>query len=141
LGVTAHPTAECIARQLTEACGWSEPPCYIVRDRDGAHGEAFIRRLTAMGIRDRPISTRSPWQNGLAERLIRSIQRDCLDHVVVFGERHLHHLANFYQQYYNEARTHLSLNKDAPIPRDAQRVGRVLALPILSGLHHKYVRI
>jgi transposase InsO family protein len=127
LGVTAHPSAEWIARQLTEACGWSEPPRYIIRDRDGAYAEAFIRRLTAMGIRDRPISARSPWQNGLAERLIGSIRRDCLDHVVIFGEQHLRHLLNSYQEYYNKSRTHLSLKKDAPIPRDAQRAGRVRA--------------
>jgi hypothetical protein len=137
LGVTAHPTAEWIARQLTEACGWSEPPRYIIRDRDGAYGEVFIRRLTAMGIRDRPISARSPWQNGL----IGSIRRDCLDHVVIFGEQHLRHLLNSYKEYYNESRTHLSLKKDAPIPRDTQRVGRVVALPILGGLHHRYVRV
>jgi transposase InsO family protein len=141
LGVTAHPTAEWIAHQLTEAFGWSEPPRYIIRDRDGAYGSAFIRRLTAMGIRDRPISTRSPWQNGVAERLIRSIRRNCLDHVVIFGERHLRHLLNSYQQYCNEARTHLSLRKDAPMPRQVQRAGRVLALPILGGLHHRYVRV
>ena len=98
LGVTAHPTAEWIAHQLTEAFGWSEPPRYIIRDRDGAYGSAFIRRLTAMGIRDRPISARSPWQNGVAERLIGSIRRDCLDHVVIFGERHLRHLLKSYQQ-------------------------------------------
>jgi transposase InsO family protein len=140
LGVTAHPSAEWIARQLTEACGWSEPPRYIIRDRDGAYGDAFIRRLTAMGIRDRPISARSPWQNGLAERLIGSIRRDCLDHVVIFGEQHLRHLLNSYQQYYNETRTHLSLKKDAPFPREAPRVGRALALPILGGLHHRYAR-
>jgi transposase InsO family protein len=141
LGVTTHPSAEWIARQLTEACGWSEPPRYIIRDRDGAYGDAFIRRITAMGIRDRPISARSPWQNGVAERLIGSIRRDCLDHVVVFNERHLRHLLNSYKQYYNELRTHLSLNKDAPIPRDARRVGRVRPLPIMGGLHHHYVRI
>jgi transposase InsO family protein len=141
LGVTAHPSAEWIARQLTEACGWSEPPRYIIRDRDGAYGDHFVRRLTAMGIRDRPISARSPWQNGVAERLIGSIRRDCLDHVVIFNEQHLHHLLNSYKQYYNEFRTHLSLDKDAPIPRDAHRVGRVLSLPILGGLHHQYVRV
>jgi hypothetical protein len=141
LAVTAHPNAEWIARQLTEACEWKEAPRYIVRDRDGAYGEAFIRRLRAMGIRDRPISAQSPWQNGCAGRLIGSIRRDCLDHVVVFGEQHLRHLLSSYQKYYNELRTHLSLTKDAPIPRDVQRVGRVLPLPILGGLHHQYVRV
>jgi Integrase core domain len=95
---------------------------------------------SAMGIRDRPISPRSPWQNGYSERLIGSIRQDCLDHVIVFGERHLRHLLNSYQKYYNEARTHLSLQKDAPIPRAAQTVGRTLAMPVLGGLHHQYFR-
>ena len=140
LGVTAHPNAEWIARQLTEACGWKEAPRYIIRDRDGAYGEAFVRRLAAMGIRDRPISARSPWQNGCAERLIGSIRRDCLDHVAVFSERHLRHLLSSYQKYYNEVRTHLSLQKDAPVSRDISRVGRLLPVPMLGGLHHQYVR-
>ena len=139
--VTAHPNAEWIARQLTEACSWNETPRYLIRDRDGAYGEAFIRRLWAMGIRDRPISAQSPWQNGYAERLIGSIRRECLDHVVVFGEQHLRHLLSSYQRYYNEARTHLSLMKDAPFPRDVQGVGRVLSLAVLGGLHHRYVRV
>jgi len=86
-GVTAHPTAEWIANQITEACGWEQAPRYLIRDRDGAYGEVFIRRLRSMGIRDRPTSPRSPWQNGYAERLIGSIRRERLDHVVVFSER------------------------------------------------------
>ena len=141
LGVTSHPDAEWIARQLTEACGWCTVPQYLVRDRDGAYGEAFIRRLRAMGIRDRPIAARSPWQNGYVERLIGSIRWECLDHVVVFGERHLRHLLNSYRQYYNEVRTHLSLQKDAPLSRDVRRFGHVLSVPILGGLHHQYVRV
>src|SRR5262245_15451566 len=140
LGVTGHPRAEWIARQLTEACSWREAPRYVVRARDGAYGEALVRRLGAMGIRDRPISARSPWQNGYAERLIGSIRRDCLDHVVVLGERHLRHLLGSYERYYNETRTHLSLHKDPPIPRAVQSVGRVRSVPILGGLHHQYVR-
>jgi transposase InsO family protein len=92
LGVTAHPTAEWIARQLTEACGWEPAPRFIIRDRDCVYGAIFKRRLRAMGIRDRPTAPRSPWQNGHAERLIGSIRRECLDHVVVFGERHLRHI-------------------------------------------------
>jgi transposase InsO family protein len=141
LSVTAHPSAEWVARQLTEACGWNEAPRYLIRDRDRAYGETFIRRLEAMGIRDRPSSARSPWQNGHAERLIGSIRRDCLDHVVVFGERHLRHLLNSYQRYYNEVRTHLSLQKDAPISRAVQSAGRVIPVPLLGGLHHQYVRV
>jgi transposase InsO family protein len=94
-----------------------------------------------MGIRDRPTAPRSPWQNGQAERLIGSIRRECLDHVVIFGERHLRHILLSYMEYYNDARTHLSLNKDAPIPRAVQAVGRILPTQILGGLHHRYVRI
>ena len=141
LGVTAHPTAEWITRQLAEAYGWKEAPQYVVRNRDAVYGDIFIRRLQAMGIRDRPIAARSPWQNGYAERLIGSIRRDCLDHVVVFGERHLRHLLESYQKYYNEARTHLSLSKDAPAPRAVQAVGSIIAKPFLGGLHHQYIRI
>ena len=141
LGVTAHPNARWIAQQLTEACGWKETPQYLVRDRDSAYGEVFIRRVRAMGIRDRPITARSPWQNGYAERLIGSIRRDCLDHVVIFGERHLRHVLRSYQRYYNEGRTHLSLNKDAPVPREVRALGRVLPVPVLGGLHHQYVRV
>ena len=137
LSVTAYPSAEWIARQLDEACGWQEAPRYIVRDRDAAYGEVFVRRLAAMGIRDRPIAARSPWQNGYAERVIGSIRRDCLDHVVVFGEEHLRHLLNSYQKYYNEVRTHLSVHKDAPVPRKSSRKGRVLSAPILARISHR----
>jgi transposase InsO family protein len=141
LGVTAHPTADWIAQQLTEAYGWTAAPRYVVRDRDAVYGATFIRRLRAMGIRDRPTAARSPWQNGYAERLIGSIRRECVDNVVVFGERHLRHLLKLYQEYYNEARTHLSLNKDAPVPRPIQAIGCIVAKPLLGGLHHQYVRI
>src|ERR1700675_3086426 len=141
LGVTAHPTAEWISHQLTEAYGWKVAPRYIIRDRDAVYGDVFIRRLRAMGIRDRPTAPRSPWQNGYCERAIGSIRRECLDHVAVFGERHLRHLLRSYATHCNAARTHLSVNKDAPLPRTIQRAGRILCRPILGGLHHKYVRI
>ena len=137
-GVTALPTAEW---QLTEACGWEQIPRYLIRDRDGAYGEIFIRRVRSIGVRDRPTSPRSPWQNACAERLIGSIRRECIDHVVVFGERHLRHVLLSYMTYYNGARTHLSLNKDAPVPRTIQTSGRVRRQPILGGLHHQYARI
>jgi transposase InsO family protein len=139
--VTAHPTAEWIARQITEACGWEPAPRYLIRDRDRAYGEVVTRRLAAFGIRDRPISPRSPWQNAYAERLIGSVRRKCVDHVVGFGERHLRHLLRSYQTYYNATRTHLSLNKDAPSPRAIERTGRILSPPILGGLHHQYCPI
>jgi transposase InsO family protein len=141
LGATTHPSAEWISRQLTEAYGWGRGPRYLIRDRDSVYGDVFIRRLRAMGIRDRPTAARSPWQNGYCERLIGSIRRDCLDHVVVFGERHLRHVLQSYANYYNQARTHLSLNKDAPVLRAVQAVGRIVPTPVLGGLHHQYVRI
>ncbi len=140
-GVTAHPTAEWIANQVTEACGWGQAPRYLIRDRDGAYGEIFIRRLRSMAIRDRPTSPRSPWQNAYAERLIGSIRRECLDHVVVFGERHLRHVLLSYMNYHNEVRTHLSLEKDAPVSRAVELAGRIHCRPTLGGLHHQYVRI
>src|SRR6187455_3612850 len=90
-GVTAHPTTEWIANQLTEACGWEQIPRYLIRDRDGAYGEIFLRRVRSIGIRDRPTSPRSPWQNAYAERLNGSIRRKCTDHIIIFGERHLRH--------------------------------------------------
>src|SRR5919106_1979592 len=138
LGATTHPTAEWIARQLSEACGWDEAPRYLVRDRDRSYGEVFVRRVRAPGIRDRPTSPRSPWQNGCAERLIGSIRRECTDHVIVFGERHLRHLLRSYLDYYNETRTHLALDKDTPISRAIEAVGRVFGCPVLGGLHHRY---
>jgi transposase InsO family protein len=128
--VTAHPNAEWLARQLTEACAWDEPPRYLIRDRDGAYGAAFIRRIRAMGIRDRPVSARSPWQNGYAERLIGSIRRECLDHVVVVGERHLRHVLASYQKYFCNGPGIVS-----PVRRDVCRTGRVRSSPILGGRH------
>ena len=139
--VTRHPTAEWIARQLTEVCGWELTPRYLIRDRDRAYGEIVTRRLRGLGIRDRPTSPRSPWQNAYAERVIGSIRRECVDHVVVLGEQHLRHHLRSYQSYYNATRTHLSLSKDAPWPRAVEASGRILALPILGGLHHQYCRI
>jgi transposase InsO family protein len=139
--VTADPTAEWIARQVTDAFPWDEAPHYLIRDRDGAFGPAYVRRVRAMGIRDRPTAPRSPWQNGHAERLIGSIRRDCLDHVVVFGEAHLHRVLKNYGSYYNQVRTHLALDKDAPEFRHVERVGNIQELPLLDGLHHHYVRV
>jgi len=139
--VTANPTAEWIAQQITEAFPWDEAPRYLIRDRDTSYGAAVTRRLQAMGIRERPITPRSPWQNGHVERLIGSIRRECLDHVVVLGERHLRHLLANYATYYNGVRTHLALNKDTPLHRPAQTVGRIASFAWLGGLHRHYVRM
>ena len=141
LSVTDHPTAEWIAQQITEAFPWDETPTGIIRDRDARYGHAVRWCLSAMGIRDHPIAPRSPWQNGHAERLIGSIRRECLDHVVVMGEVHLRRILAGYASYYNGFRTHLSLGKDAPTRRPVHRVGQLVAKPILGGLHHQYCRI
>lgn len=94
-----------------------------------------------MGIRDRPITPASPWQNGIAERLIGTLRRECLDHTVILGEVHLRRVLSAYAAYYNQSRTHLALQKDAPLHRVSKRVGDVIAIPVLGGLHHQYVRI
>src|SRR6476620_10259274 len=141
INVTAHPTAEWVARQITEAFPWSEAPRYLIRDRDRIYGAVVIRRLRAMGIRDKPIAPASPWQNGFAERLIGSIRRECLDHVIVLGEAHLRRILKNYAAYYNGVRTHRSLHKDTPVSRPVQRIGVISSHAILGGLHHHYVRI
>ena len=111
VGVTTNPTAEWIVRQLTEAFPWEEAPRYLIRDRDRAYGAAVVRRVRAMGIRDKPIAPASPWQNGFAERLIGSIRRECVDHFIVLGEAHLRRILQTYARYYNVIRTHWSLEK------------------------------
>jgi transposase InsO family protein len=140
-GVTENPTAEWISRQITEAFPWDQAPRYLIRDRDTSYGPLFVQRLRAMGIRDRPIAFRSPWQNAYVERLIGSIRRECLDHMIVFGEAHLRRILGAYAAYYNESRTHRSLNKDAPFHRAIERLGTITSHPILGGLHHQYCRI
>ncbi len=139
--VTRHPTAEWLARQITEALPWASAPTYLVRDNDRAYGHTFRSRVRAMGIRDRPISPGSPWQNGYVERLIGTVRRECLDRVLIFGEAHLRRILSSYAAYYNEVRPHLALGKDAPLRRSVQRSGVIVAIPLLSGLHHHYVRI
>jgi len=140
-GVTRNPTSEWLAQQIVEAFPWNTAPTDLVRDHDGASGQAFLRRVRAMGIRDRLISPRSPWQNPYAERQIGTLRRECLDHVPIFGERHLLQILALYSSYYNETRTHLALDKDAPLRRAVQACGKIVATPILFGLHHRYARI
>ncbi len=121
--VTRHPTAEWLARQITEAFPWALAPAYLVRDNDRAYGHVFTSRVRAMGIRDRPISPRSPWQNGYAERLIGTLHRECLDRMLVFGESHLRRVLASHAAYYNQVHTRLALQKDAPLHRAVQRSG------------------
>jgi transposase InsO family protein len=139
--VTRHPTSEWLARQITEAFPWASAPAYLVRDNDRAYGHVFKSRVRAMGIRDRPISPGSPWQNGYVERLIGTLRRECLDQVLIFNEAHLRKILSAYATYYNQARTHMALQKDAPLQRCVQRSGSIAAIPVLAGLHHQYIRI
>ena len=139
INVTANPTAEWVAHQITEEFPWDEAPHYVIRDRDRIHGSVVTRRLRAMGIRDKPTTPASPWQNGFVERLIGSIRRECVDHIIVLGEVHLRRILKSYADY--RARTHRSLNKDAPVSRPIQRTGVISSRAILGGLHHQYVRI
>jgi len=141
IDVTRHPTAEWLARQVTEAFPWDEAPGFLVRDNDRAYGQVFTARVRAMGIRDRPITTGSPWQNGAAERLIGSLRRECLNQTLIFGERHLRRVLAGYADYYNRTRPHLTLRKGASLRRSVQRFGRIVAVPVLVDLHHQYVRI
>jgi transposase InsO family protein len=135
---TPHPTAEWVARQITEAFPWNEAPRHMIRDRDRIYGAVVTRRLRAMGIRDKPTAPASPWQNGFAERLIGSIRRECLDHVIVLGEVHLRRILRSCADYYNGVRTHRSLDKDAPVFRPVQRTGVISSRAVLGGLHHHY---
>jgi transposase InsO family protein len=141
IAATYHPTADWIARQILEAFPWDTAPHYLLRDRDCAYGKIFRKRLSIMGIRDRPVAPRSPWQNGYVERVIGSIRRDLLNHVIVIGETHLRRLLRAYADYYNSYRTHLGLNKDAPLGRPVHSRGTITPVPKLGGLHHAYIRI
>jgi transposase InsO family protein len=140
--VTEHPTAAWTAQQIVEAFPEDRVPNYLMRDRDGVYGHAFRDRLAGMGIEEVLSAPRSPWQNPFVERLNGSIRRECLDHVIVLGERHLRQILASYFAYYHRSRTHLSLNKDAPASRAVMspETGEVVELPEVGGLHHRYER-
>jgi putative transposase len=140
--VTDHPTAAWTAQQVIEAFPDNTAPQWVLRDRDAVYGDAFRRRVAGMGITEVISSPASPWQNPYAERLIGSVRRECLDHVIVLGEQHLRRILTSYCVYYHGARTHLSLAKDAPMPRRVQTIaeGRVVAFAEVGGLHHRYER-
>ncbi len=141
ISVTANPTAQWIAGQVTDAFPWDEAPIHLIRDCDRAFGLSYTHRIRAMEIRDHPTAPRSPWQNGYVERLIGSIRRESLDHLVVFDEAQLRRVLKNYACYYNRARTHLSLHNNAPHFRRSQKLGHIASIPILGGLHHQYVRV
>ncbi len=140
--VTEHPTAEWTAQQIVEAFPGNEIPRFLIRDRDGIYGQQFKSRVSNMGIEQVVAARRSPWQNPYVERLIGSIRRDCLNHVIVLNERHLRRILRSYFVYYHESRTHLSLNRNSPMKREVERPekGEVFAIPQVGGLHHRYCR-
>jgi putative transposase len=141
-GVTAHPTAEWTAQQLQEAFPWNAAPRYLLRDRDRIFGHEFVAHVKAMGIKQVLSAPRSPWQRAYVERVIGTIRRECLDHVIVFNERSLYRHLRSFMDYYHRTRTHLGLQKDAPESRPIQsaEAGRVISIPEVGGLHHRYER-
>jgi putative transposase len=142
VNVTEHPTAQWTAQQVVEAFPWNEAPRYLMRDRDRIYGAFFRQRVQHMGIEEVVIAPRSPWQNPYVERLIGSIRRECLDHVIVLSENHLRRILTGYLAYYHTWRTHLALKMDSPERRPVQppERGRVIAVPEVGGLHHHYER-
>jgi len=142
IGVTAHPTAEWTAQQLREAFPWDRAPHYLLRDRDRIFGHEFTAQVKAMGIKQVLSAPRSPWQRAYVERLIGSIRRECLDHVIVINERSLEQTLKSFSSYYHSWRTHLSLGKDAPQGRQIQTLdeGTVIEIQEVGGLHHHYER-
>jgi transposase InsO family protein len=140
--VTPNPTQIWLARQMTEAFPWDTAPRYLMRDRDASYGQAFRDRVRAMGIKEVVTAARSPWQNAYVERIIGSIRRECLNHVIIFDERHLRGVLSSYFHYYHKTRTHLSLDKDCPDTRPIDRpaAGKIISFPEVVGLHHRYER-
>ena len=142
VNVTDAPTTQWTAQQIVEAFPWDTTPRYLLRDRDAVYGVVFSNRVQSLGIHEVKIAPRSPWQNPYVERLIGTLRRKCLDHVIVLNETHLRRLLYDYLVYYHRARTHLALGKDAPEPRAEERpdLGRVVETPMVGGLHHRYTR-
>ena len=138
--VTAHPTAAWTAQQILEAFPFETVPKYLLRDRDAIYGHVLQQQIEAIGIVEVLGAPRSPWQRAYVERIIGSIRRDCLDQVIVFDQSSLRGILRSYLDYYHESRTHLSLDKDAPVPRPVQSAGRIVAIPQVGGLHHRYER-
>jgi len=142
VNVTDHPTAAWAAQQLVESFPEETAPKYLLRDRDAIYGAAFARRVKGLGMSEVLIAPRAPWQNPFAERVIGSIRRECIDHVIVLNERHLRRLLRRYSAYYNATRPHQALHNDSPYRREVQTTagGRIVAVPQVGGLHHRYLR-
>jgi putative transposase len=142
VNVTGHPHQAWTAQQVVESVGFDAEIARLIRDRDGIYGAAFDSRVNHLGIRQSKIAPQSPWQNGYAERFVGTLRREVLDHVIVLGERHLLRLVQSHAAYYNEDRPHMALDRDAPVSRDVEppSSGRVIAVPRVAGLHHRYAR-
>jgi putative transposase len=140
--VTANPSATWTSLQLIQAFPFDSAPRYLIRDRDGAYGQQVVETIDFLGIEQIITAPRSPWQNGYCERVIGTIRRECLDHVIVLSEQHLRRVLKEYLVYYHESRTHLGLEKDAPVSRPVQTrdAGPIIREPVLGGLHHTYLR-
>jgi transposase InsO family protein len=140
--VIGSPTEKWTAQQIVEAFPWDTAPRYLLRDRDGIYGHEFVGRVRSMGIREVMTAARSPWQSPYVERLIGTLRRDCLDHVIILSETHLRRIVRGYLGYYHSCRTHLSLEKDSPEPRPVEPPdqGRIAEIPMVGGLHHRYAR-
>ncbi len=139
---TQNPTQAWLAHQMTEAFPWDTAPRYLLRDRDASYGPVFRDRVWVMGIKEVVTAPRSPWQNAYVERLIGSIRRECLDHIIIFNEHHLRRVLSSYFQYHHQTRTHLALDKDCPETRPIHRpsAGKIIVFPQVGGLHHRYER-
>jgi putative transposase len=142
-GHGASQAARWTAQQIVDAFPNDGAPLYLLRDRDGVYGHVFQQRVTGMGTAELLTPPQSPWQNPFAERLIGSVRRECLNHILVLSERHLRRILIRYFAYYHRTRTHLSLDKDAPDVRPVElpNAGRIVAIPEVGGLHHRYVRL
>lgn len=139
--VTTNPTSEWTAQQIVEAFANRTPCRYLIRDRDGVYGNTVRLRIRSLGVKEVLTAPKSPWQNAYAERLIGSIRRECLNHFVILSAKHLKRTLRRYLDYYHRSRPHLALDKQSPIPRHLQSAGRIIAIPKLGGLHHRYERI
>jgi len=140
--LTASPTAAWTAQQIVNAFPYDTAPKYLLRDRDSIYGSVFVQRVLGLGVQEKLIAPRSPWQNPFGERLIGSLRRECLDRVIVFHERQLRRLLESCFQYYDDGRPHRSLDHDRPVPRPVESpdCGKIMKLPLVRGLHHRYLR-
>ena len=140
--VSSKPHSQWAIQQLRETFAFDETTKYVIRDNDKIFSEDFKRTIKRFGLEDKPTAFRSPWQNGYCERVIGTLRRECLDHMIILNEKHLYNVLHEYIfEYYNVSRTHMSLEKDSPEHRPIQKDGKIKAMPILDGLHHVYSRV